>query len=118
MQRGAEGLPGLWELCERNDSTYQQFVLVRLLRLAADGLEPDAILKRIQARLATLHYVKTRESVREIVYWQQIDARPLELLRPLAALEVPNSDGDTIGLYLAQMEAELPVHLARMKAQE
>ena len=117
VQRKLEGLPGLLILAERDDSTYHQFVLVRLLRLAADGLEKDEILQRFRKRLATLHYVKTRESVREIVYWQQIDSRPLELLKSMAEIVVPNSDGDTVGTYIAQMELELPVHLARMKTQ-
>jgi hypothetical protein len=102
----------------KDDSTYHQFVLVRLLRFAADGVEPETILSRVRARLETLHYTKTRESVREVTYWKLTDPRPVELLRRMADVVCPRSDGDTVGLYLTEMGEELPVHLARMKEQQ
>ena len=103
---------------DRDDSTYHQYVIVRLLRLAADGVEPEGILARIRTRLESLHYGKTRESVREVTYWKMTDPRPVELLRRMADVVRPRSDGDTVGLYLRQMGEELPVHLARMKDQQ
>ena len=117
-QRKADGLPLLLTLMDRDDSTYHQYVIVRLLRLAADGVEPEAILARIRTRLESLHYGKTRESVREVTYWKMTDPRPVELLRRMADVVCARSDGDTVGLYLRQMGEELPVHLARMKDQQ
>lgn len=113
-QRRAEGLPGLLTLMDRDDSTYHQFVVVRLLRLAADGLDGDAILDRIRRRLATLQHVWTRSSVREVVYWKPDDPRPADLLGRMADVVVPRTDGDTVGTYLREMGEEFPVHQARM----
>ena len=56
--------------------------------------------------------------MREVTYWQLTDPRPLELLRQMEDVVCPRSDGDTVGLYLTEMGEELPVHLARMKAQQ
>lgn len=118
LQKKHEGLPGLFLLAERNDSTYHQFVIVRLLQLAADGVEKEEILIRVRRRLATLQHVWTIQSVREIVYWTQVDQRPLELLVPMSDIVLPNMDGDTVGTIIDRMKEELPVHLARMKAQQ
>ena len=117
VQKKQDGLPGLFILAERSDSTYHQFVIVRLLRLAAEGIETESILARLRQRLGTMHCTETRSSVREIVYWKQVDPKPLELLVPMSEIVCPNSDGDTVGLYIEQMGIELPVHLARMKEQ-
>ncbi|QDU30213.1 hypothetical protein ETAA8_53320 [Anatilimnocola aggregata] len=117
IQLKLDGLPHLLLLMDRNDSTYHNFVIVRLLRLAAQGIEPTMILDRIRRRLGNLQHVWTLETVRETVYWTQVDPRPLELLRPMSDIVVPHSDGDTVGTFIARMEMELPVHLARRKAQ-
>jgi hypothetical protein len=117
-QRREEGLPGLLTLMDRDDSTYHHFVIVRLLRLAADGPDRDAILDRIRRRLTTLQHVWTRSSVREVVYWKPDDPRPAELLGEMADIVVPRSDGDTVGTYLREMGEEFPVHRARMAEQE
>jgi hypothetical protein len=116
-QKKAEGLAGLLVLMDRNECTYHSFVIVRLLRLAADGVDRETILERIRTRLTTLHCVQTRSSVREVTYFKMTDPRPLELLWQMADIVAPNSDGDTVGLYLEQMGEELPVHLARMEEQ-
>jgi hypothetical protein len=112
-----KALPELLTLMDRDDSTYHQYAIVRLLRLAADGLESSMILDRVRARLTTLQHVWTRASVREVVYWKADDSRPVELLQQMADIVVPRSDGDTVGMYLEQMGEELVVHLARMKEQ-
>jgi hypothetical protein len=41
----------LLTLLDRDDSTYHAYLIVRLLRLAADGLEPEATLNGIRTRL-------------------------------------------------------------------
>jgi hypothetical protein len=117
-QRREEGLPGLLALMDRDDSTYHHFVIVRLLRLAADGPGRDAILDRIRQRLTTLQHVWTRASVREVVCWEPDDSRPAELLGGMAEIAVSRTDGDTIGTYLREMGEEFPVHRARIAEQE
>lgn len=114
-QKAQDGVPGLVVLAERNDSTYHEYAIVRLLRLAADGVESDAVLDRVRRRLATLQHVWTRETVREIVYWTQVDPRPLKLLRPMSDIVVPNTDGGTVGQLIDEMQEELAFNLARKK---
>jgi hypothetical protein len=116
FQKGAEGLPALLILWEREDSTYWNLILIRLLRLAADGVESDLILSRVRFRLESLHYVQTRLSVREVMEWQGDDPRPLELLRPMAGIEVPNSDGDTVRTYIERFEWERGIAAERAGA--
>jgi hypothetical protein len=106
-QKGAVGLPPLFELLERDGATYHEMVVLRLLRMAAAGLERDAILARLKASLPTLHRTQVYASVREVVFWSEQDPQPLELLRPLAKLKVKNAEGDTVGTYIKQYEAEL-----------
>jgi hypothetical protein len=117
-QKRERGLPGLLALMDRDDSTYHQYVIVRLLRLAADGPDRDAILGRVRHRLTSLQHVWTRSSVREVVYWRPDDPRPSELMGGMADIVVPRSDGDTVGTYLREMGEEFPVHQARMAEHE
>jgi hypothetical protein len=70
------------------------------------------------ARFETLHYGKTRETVREVTYWKTTDPRPLDLIRQTADVVCPRSDGDAVGLYLKQLGEELPVHLARTRERQ
>ncbi|CAN5550738.1 hypothetical protein BH10PLA2_BH10PLA2_30090 [soil metagenome] len=118
LQKGREGLPGLFVLAERDDSTYHHFVFVRLLRSAADGIDTEATLTRVRQRLTTLQHVWTIGSVREIVYWTQVDSRPFELLKPMSDVVLPRMDGDTVGVIIQRMVEELAYHLAQMKTQE
>ena len=106
IQCGRAGLPGLLGLMERDDCTYHHFVIVRVLRLAADGIDRDELLERGRRRFETLQHVWTRASVNEVKNWMMIDRRPLELLQPMARIVVPRTDGETIGTYLGVMGPE------------
>jgi hypothetical protein len=118
LQKGLEGLPGLFVLAERDDSTYHHLVFVRLLRSAAAGIDAIEILARVRRRLATLQHVWTIESVRTIVYWTEVDRRPLELLKAMSDVVLPRTDGDTVGVIIERMNEELAYHQARMKEQQ
>jgi hypothetical protein len=113
VQVKEKGLAGLWEVAERDTFTYPSYAIVRLLRLAADGIETQATLAHLRQLFTTLHYIQARETVREVVQWTNIDFKPFELLMTLADVVTPRSDGDTIGLYIEQMKMELPPQLAR-----
>jgi hypothetical protein len=113
-QKGADGLPGLLELFCRDNSTYHELVVVRLLRLAAADLQTEEILAKAATRLAQIHRTSVYAAVREVVDWSRRDPRPLELLRSLAAVTVKNAEGDTVGSYIEQFAAELA--LAQMRA--
>ena len=95
-QKKHDGLAGLLELMDRNECTYHQFAIVRLLRLAADGCEPDMVLARVRARLETLRLPWVRFVVQEAEAWEPCDARPLELLLTMADIAIPGGDGETI----------------------
>lgn len=105
-QKQHEGVPGLLVLWERDDSTYHELVLIRLLRLAADQVDADLVLSRVRARFETLHYRKTYESVHEVANWLGEDRRPLALLEPMSEIVIPNSDGDTLGKYIQEFKRE------------
>jgi hypothetical protein len=102
-QRGAEGVPGLLELMDRNDSTYHEFVIVRLLRLVADGVEASTVMDRVRQRLETLRLPWVRFVIQEIEAWEPADPRPLELLLPLTGMVIPGSDGDTLATHMRSM---------------
>jgi hypothetical protein len=99
-QSGEAGLTGLLVLMDRNESTYHQYVIVRLLRLAADGVEPDMILARVRTRLETLRLPWARFVVQEIEAWKPVDPRLFNLLESMSAIEIPGSDGDTIAMHM------------------
>lgn len=99
-QKKQLGLPQLLIYWERDDASDHDMILIRLLRLAADGIETELILDRVRKRLATLHYSKSYTAINEVVRWMSFDRRPLELLRPMADVEVPYSDGDKVGMYI------------------
>jgi hypothetical protein len=99
-QSGEAGLEGLLVLMDRNESTYHQYVIVRLLRLAADGVEPDMILDRVRSRLETLRLPGARFVVQEVEAWKPVDPRPFTLLESMSAIEIPGSDGDTISTHM------------------
>lgn len=106
-QKGAAGLPSLYELLERDGATYHEMVVIRLLRMAAKGLERDAILSRIEARLPALHETDVLACVRETVFWSEREPRVLDVLRPMAKVKVKNGEGTTVGDYIKQYEEEL-----------
>ncbi|MEZ6143388.1 MAG: hypothetical protein R3B84_22705 [Zavarzinella sp.] len=116
FQLQLEGLAGLTMLLERESETYHQYVVRELLRLAAEDIERDQIMLLLHQRFQTLQYVKTRECVREVTYWQKIHSKPLELLHHFKEIECPCSDGDTIALYLEQIAQEYQFHQARTDA--
>lgn len=102
-QKGRAGLPGLLELMDRNECTYHQFVIVRLLRLVAEGCEPDMVLARVRSRLETLRLPWVRFVVQEVEAWEPRDPRPLQLLRTIADIEIPGGEGDTIATHMRTM---------------
>jgi hypothetical protein len=112
-QKGDVGLPALFELLDRDTATYHEMVVLRLLRMAAAGLERLAIVAKLKARLPALHQTQVYASVREAVYWSECDPEPLRLLRPLASLRVKNAEGATVGSYIEQYEAELALAQAK-----
>jgi hypothetical protein len=99
-QKKQEGVPILLTFWERDDCTYHQPVLIRLLRLAGEGIETDEILNRVKARFSTLHYVKAQNSVEEALRWIGQERKVLAYLQSMADIEVPNSDGETIGIFI------------------
>lgn len=99
-QKKQLGLPQLLIYWERNEASDHDLILIRLLRLAADGIETESILDRVRKRLATLHYSKTYTAVNEVVRCTSFDRRPLDLLLPMADVVVPYSDGDKVGTYI------------------
>jgi len=103
FQCSRDGLPGLITLMDRNECTYHQYVVVRLLRLAADGVETDLILDRVRGRLETLRLPWSRFVVQETEAWKPVDARPLALLMTMSGIEIPGSDGDTIAMHMRSM---------------
>jgi hypothetical protein len=111
--KGSDGLPALLELLARDNSTYHELVVLRLLRLAATGLQTREIVAKVAARLAEVHRTAVYAAVREVVHWSRRDPRPLELLRSMATVKVKNAEGDTVGNYIEQSEAELA--LAQMR---
>ena len=98
-QSGTKGIPGLITLMNRDECTYQWYPIVRLLRLAADGVEADAILEQVRQRLETLRLPFARHVVQEAEAWTPVDPRPLELLLTMADIEIPGSDGDTLAAH-------------------
>jgi hypothetical protein len=88
-------------------------VVIRLLRMAAAGLKRDAILAKLKARLPALHQTQVSASVCRVVFWSEREPQPLELLRQLEAFPVKNSEGQTVGSYIEQFEAELALVQAR-----
>jgi hypothetical protein len=117
-QKGAAGLPALFELLQRDNATYHEMVALRLLRLAAAGLDREAILAALKARLPELHRTHVYASVRAVVFWSDREAAPLEVLRLLAKLKVKDAEGDTVGTYIEQFEAELADVQARRAPQK
>ncbi|MBS0266317.1 MAG: hypothetical protein JSS02_30585 [Planctomycetes bacterium] len=105
-QKKQEGLPGLLELMDRQECTYHQFPVVRLLRLAADGCEPEMVLARVRSRLETLRLPWVRFVVQEIEAWQPVDPRPLQLLLPLANIAIPGGEGDTLATCMKSMTTD------------
>lgn len=96
-QRRRDGLSGLLELLERDEATYHGPVVSRLLRLAADGHEPEPILERVRERLARLRLPWVRHVVQEVEAWEPMDPRPLALLATMFPIQIPGGEGDTIG---------------------
>jgi hypothetical protein len=113
FQKGAIGLPALLELLDREGATYHENVVLRLLRLAASGVERDMILAKLKSRLPALHQTQVYACVREVVFWSERDPMVLELLRPMAELKVKNAEGATVGTYIKQYEAELALVQAK-----
>lgn len=101
VQSKASGLPALLELWDLESDAAQDLVLVRLLRLAADGIEPAHILGRIKSRLATLHHTKARASVQQVLNWSYTHPKALELLKSIS--KTPLSNGQTLAQQLRQI---------------
>jgi hypothetical protein len=112
-QKGKAGLPALFELLERDSAAYHEMVVLRLLRMAAAGVEEKPILQQLKSRLPALHRTAAYASVREVVFWCERDQKPLKLLKGLAKLRVKDGEGDTIGTYIKQFEGELALVKAK-----
>jgi hypothetical protein len=117
-QKGKEALPPLLELLQRDGSTYHEMVILRLLRMAAAGVERKAILDKLKARLPTLHRTQVYAAVRDVVFWSERDPEPLVQLRPMAKVKVKDAEGDTIGTYIKQYEGELALLQAKRAPQK
>jgi hypothetical protein len=99
-QSGEAGLTGLLVLMDRDECTYHQYVIVRLLRLAADGVDSEMILGRVRGRLESLRLPWVRFVIQEIEAWKPVDPRPFTLLESMSAIAIPGSDGDTIAVHM------------------
>jgi hypothetical protein len=101
VQSKAPGLPPLLELWDLETDAAQDLILVRLLRLAADGIEPAHILTRVKSRLTTLHHTKVRASVQQVLNWSFTHPKALELLKSIS--KTPLSNGQPLAQQLRQL---------------
>lgn len=103
-QKKNEGLEGLFTYWERDDASHHFLILVRLLRLASEGIEKESILERVRARFETLHLAHTVPTIHEVVQWASFDPGLLPLLEPMESIVIPRSDGDTVGKYVRRSQ--------------
>lgn len=97
-QMGEEGLPTLFEFFDRDIKTYHSFVLVRLLRFAANGVRKKEILDKVKSRLPELPPLGGPESVDEVMLWASYgDPRLTKLLKSIAKLSVKGIGNPTVG---------------------
>jgi hypothetical protein len=111
-QAGSVGLPALFELLERDTKTYHALVVVRLLRLAAAGLQKKEILDKVKARLPEMGHGEGPESVQEVMLWAaRGDQRLSKLLRAMAKLKLKGLGDETIGSVMKEWAQSRALYL-------
>ncbi len=101
-QMQAAGVPGLLELWQQ-DSHDKYVVLIRLLRLAQQGVECEAILRSIEEHLPGARNGVVDHVFKLIPRWG--GNKLVDLLRPLAHVQA-GSSGDTVGTYITVFDEQ------------
>jgi hypothetical protein len=102
-QAGSVGLPALFELLERDTKTYHSLVVVRLLRLAASGVQKKEILDKVKARLPEMGHREGPESVEEVMLWAACgDQRLTRLLQSMTKLKLKGIGEETVGSVMKE----------------
>lgn len=111
-QSGAVGLPALVELWERELETYHALVMVRLLRLAAAGVQKKKILEVVRAKLPELDRREGPESVEETMLWaSRGDQRLSMMLRSMSKVKLQGIGEETVGSVMKEWADSHAVHL-------
>jgi hypothetical protein len=111
-QTGSIGLPALIELLERDTKTYHALVVVRLLRLAAAGVQKKSILDKVKARLPEMGHGGGPESVQEVMLWaERGDPRLAKLLRTMSKVKLKGIGEETVGSVMKEWAESRAIYL-------
>lgn len=102
-QSGTDGHPPLFDLWARDEKTYHGFVLVRLLRLAANGVRKKEILDMVKSRLPELAHRAGPECVEEVMLWaSRGDDRLFKILKSMSKLKVKGIGDESVGSVMKE----------------
>lgn len=111
-QAGPIGLPALFELWERETKTYHGFVLVRLLRHAANGVKKKEILAKVKSRLPEIGSLGGPQCVEETLLWaSRGEPRLTKMLRPMKQLKLKGIGVETVDSVMKEWAESRGVRL-------